>query len=936
MSVPFVGRQIELSELVALVHRAGGERAPAAGLIEGEPGCGKTRLLAEVARRSGTGEIIALAGFEPSQRIPLAAAGPLLHRLASVPAHGALLDRLVFGGADGEARDPIRIFEAAHRAAASRGSLLVAIDDLQWVDEQSLALVDYLLRSAAMARQSMVLLVAARPSPASAMLRASLESSLPIDRRISIALGPLGLDDGLYLARSIDASLTEADAEALWRRASGSPFWMDALVRNRGAGDPSTIIGERLRTLTPDAGTLLGALAVIGRPLPADDAADVLRWATPRVDQATLELVARGLVHARGQGLGLAHDLIREAVDAGLPAATRRRIRKRAIEWLESSAGDDLQVLCEALGHRLALDLPIAGLAAKILGSPRRRLLGPENLRTLASISDALPPGMPEQLTIDRNLGDLAGLLGEQELALARWTRVSDHAVDPDERERAEVEAGRAAYRLGRPVEAHAHLDRAKAIGRATPEASARQDALRAEVLLWFDHETGAGARVAKRALTSAREMAGAAGGVERLSTDHRRTYFAAFEAAVGAALQEERVGEVQSLTAESLGVGAALDEESHVALLMRAGFASWTLDAGRVSEAEAYFRAALDIARRIVLPVATLEAEIGLVRVLRDVGRLAEARSMIVAALELEVRLGRPVARWGNADSILHLIELSMGNADALSALQADADAEPNPHYELAIHQQVGVWLARAGGMTRAGEVERELVAARSAASLAGCPRCAAEVSIVSAEALARIGRVGDARQELATWERRPIADYPARIVWRDRARAAIATAEGDTETAITLLQALDTTLVEAGYWEDVAWVRLDLGRVLSGSDDSEAIRALESAGSAANRIGAEPVARLAAQQLRKLGVRAWRRGRAATRSGAAALTGREREVAELIAEGRSNREIADALVIAPKTIERHVSNMLAKLGARNRTELAARIREPRTGFPR
>ncbi|HUG29227.1 MAG TPA: AAA family ATPase [Candidatus Limnocylindria bacterium] len=936
MSAPFVGRQAELNELISLIQRAEAERAPAGGLIEGEPGSGKTRLLAEAARRPTASEVIALAGFEPSQRIPLGAAGPLLRRLARVPAHGALLDRLAFGGPDGEGRDPLRIFEAAHRSAVAQGSLLISIDDVQWVDEQSLALVDYLLRSAGPARHSLVIFAAARPSPASATLRVSLDSELPVERRVSIEVSSLDLEEGLSLARAIDSTLSLAEAERLWRRARGSPFWLEALARTRGVDDPAVVIAERLRSLTSDAGELLGFLAVAGRPVPHDDVADLLGWTRDRADQAARELATRGLSLSSGSGAALAHDLIRESVAAGMPAATLQRFRVRLIDWLESAGGDDLQLLSEALGHRQAVGLPTAALAAKILESPRRRLLGPENLRTLASISDTLPPGTPDQLAIDRNLGDLAGLLGEQALALVRWRRVSEHALEPDERERAEVEAARAAYRLGRPAEVHAHLDRAKAVGRATAEARARQDALQAEVLLWSEHETHAGARAAERALASAREMVSNSAGVGGLSPDHRRTYFAAFEAAVGAALQEERVGEVFKLTAESLGVGRAVDEESHVAMLLRAGFALRPVNAGRVSEAEAHFRSAWEISRRLVLPLATIEAGHGLARALRDQGRLAEARSIIVATLELEVRLGRPAARWGNAASILHLIELSMGDADALSDLRADADAEPNPHYELAIHQHLGVWLARIGGPTRADDVERELAAARSAASIAGCPRCAAEVTVVSAEALARIGRVGEARQALATWEQRPIEDYPMRIVWRKRARAAIAAAEGDAETAISTLEELGILLEEAGYWEDVAWVRLDVGRVLSGSNRSEAVRALESAAVVADRIGAVTLTRLANQELRRLGVRAWRRGLAATGTGMAALTSREREVADLLAEGRSNREIADALLVAPKTIERHVTNILAKVGVRNRTELATRFRGPGTGFPR
>jgi DNA-binding NarL/FixJ family response regulator len=54
------------------------------------------------------------------------------------------------------------------------------------------------------------------------------------------------------------------------------------------------------------------------------------------------------------------------------------------------------------------------------------------------------------------------------------------------------------------------------------------------------------------------------------------------------------------------------------------------------------------------------------------------------------------------------------------------------------------------------------------------------------------------------------------------------------------------------------------------------------------------------------------------------AGLTSREVEIARLAADGTSNQEIASSLAISPRTVERHITNILAKLGLRNRTELA------------
>jgi DNA-binding NarL/FixJ family response regulator len=97
-----------------------------------------------------------------------------------------------------------------------------------------------------------------------------------------------------------------------------------------------------------------------------------------------------------------------------------------------------------------------------------------------------------------------------------------------------------------------------------------------------------------------------------------------------------------------------------------------------------------------------------------------------------------------------------------------------------------------------------------------------------------------------------------------------------------------------------------------------------LERAAAEASERGAATVLELAEQALRQLGVRTWRRGAAGV-----PLTRRELEVARLVAEGATNREIAGTLFLSPKTVERHVSNSLKKLGARNRAELASSLRD-------
>ena len=929
MVVPFVGREAELAVLMALVRDTRRNGLPTAALVTGEPGSGKTSLLAELLGRAGPVRSFRIAGFEPMQSVPLAAAGDILRHLATSSSDGAVLDRLVFGGGAGEDRDPLRIFEVAHRSLVRLGRVLIAIDDLQWVDPRSVALVHYLLAAAADTRHALTVLAVSRPAPAAAAFRAGIEADLPTGRRALIDLGSLPLEDGRSLVRSIDKTLDDATATDLWRKAGGSPFWLEALARTRTSGDPSRLIGERLRDLSADASTLLAAISVGARPFAEEEAGTILDWLPDRVRHATGELVARGLAMESGGTTRVAHDLIREAAASGLPAAARRRLHGRLATSIEAAAGEDLQLLVEALAHRDRAGLPATDLAMRVLASPRRRLLGAEDLRRLATIADAVEPADASRLALDRAIAILAAELGEQELALERWLRVADASGDPGERQRAQTEAARAAYRLGHADVAHRHIDLARSAGgTGSPAAAAVElDALEAEVQLWLDHETSAGSATAERAMAGARQLAAEASSLADLSPADRSAYLAALIVAGDAALQEDHAEQVIQFSRAILEVVEGLDDDSRVTALIRTGFALRPL--GRTVESAIHYRTAWEVAKRLVLPSLTVEAGHGLARGLRELGRLAEAREIALETSRLEARIRNSPRRWGSAASIVHSIELSLGDpATALRALRSDADAEPDPHYRLAIHQTAAAWQARYSGVRAAADVEARLAEARADAALARCPRCSAELSVVSAELLARVGRVGEARSVLREWDRAATRKYLARELWRMRAAAAIATADADRDGAVAILERYAEQLEQASHREELVWARIDMGRALAPMQRSRAIAALAAAAELADEIGATSQGRLASQALRTLGVRAWRRGTAAAGAGLASLSEREREIAALVADGRINREIAEALVLSPKTVERHVTNVLAKLGLRNRTELASLVR--------
>jgi DNA-binding CsgD family transcriptional regulator len=924
VNAPFIGRREELDRLAELQLRAHRARLPAASLIAGEPGTGKSRLLAEVIDRSKLRQG-RLVGFEPLQSVPLAAAAALLRLLATFPGRELDLDRLVFGGAAQESRDPLRIFEGAHRALASSVPTLIAIDDLQWVDDLSLGLVHYLLQAAAASGNPLIVIAAARPSPAAAAFAAGVDAVVPADRRAHIELGPLALEEGVSLVRALDAKLGDAEAAEIWRRARGSPFWLQSLVLGDQTADPSGLIQDRFRVVSGDAAALLAALAVGGRPLMADDLGWVLEWHAERVRHAARELISGGLVIEAAGMLRTAHDLIREAAQRDIPFATSARLHARFAALIERDAGSDVRLLREALEHRTAAGMTTADLALRMVRSPQRRLLGKDGLRLLASIADGMEAGSAKQIALDIALGELASILGEQTLAMERWKRVSEFGTNPRQRQRAELEAARAAYVARQRDEAHLHLDRAREVGVAAPETAVRLDTLEADIDLWLDHETAAGTRAADRALVAAEEMATSAGGLARLPAAMRPTYLAALHTATDAAMQEDRGNDVIRLSEIALHLARRLDDEPRVGALLRIGFA--LLPFGRLSEAEGSLGEAWELARRLVMPTAMVEAGNGLARVLPALGRFDESRAIALETRDVAARLGNAPHRWGDASPWLHAIELSVGDpVVAIRALRHDAELEADPHFRLRIHQNIATWQARSGGARLARDVEAELAAARADSELARCPRCASELAVTSAELLARIGRVQDASRQLDHWESQSTgAGYPMRDVRRARAAAAIAVADGDLRAAASILEATCEDLERAGLLEELLWARLDLGRVLARVDRGAAVLALTKVATLAGELGARSHQRLAAQQLRRLGVRTWRRGPDSVATGIAGLTLREVEVAQLAAAGASNQEIASLLAISPRTVERHITNVLAKLGLRNRTELAA-----------
>jgi DNA-binding NarL/FixJ family response regulator len=212
--------------------------------------------------------------------------------------------------------------------------------------------------------------------------------------------------------------------------------------------------------------------------------------------------------------------------------------------------------------------------------------------------------------------------------------------------------------------------------------------------------------------------------------------------------------------------------------------------------------------------------------------------------------------------------------------------------------------------------------------AELAGCGRCLWEAVLHAAEAQARVGDLAAAEAGLARWDTAHPRPRPGPAAQRAYTRALIE-ARRDVASSLPLFGHAAGLAEDAGHDLMALWIELDAA-VLAEVDRASAVEALRSVAQKAESMGALSEQQLAVQRLRALGVRTWRRG---PTSDAGALSSREREIADLVSGGATNPEIAQTLFLSRKTIERHVSHILAKLGVRNRAELAALLAREHEG---
>lgn len=914
-----VGRDPELERIDALVARvARGGSATLA--VCGDPGLGKTALLDRTAERAAARGLAVWRGSAAEMRgdvpfllfeaaladLPITRPGSSAGIAAAGSASGNLDAEVVAGE---RSRGYRAVIDGIATAARARPLALI-LDDLHWADRASAELLGQLLR----AELEVPLLIAMgyRPRQIDAGLRAAVDAAAE-----TFALGPLS--DAA--AEDVLEDVAPAARAAIRTTAAGNPLYLQVLSRGGAADDhdlpaslTALIRGEIARVGPTARAVLLGA-AVAGDPFDLDLAAVAADQDEPTALAALDALTAADLIRraAGPRRYGFRHPLVRrvayETAGEGAQVAAHERVARalaargrtgaELAHHLARSArpGDDaaIAVLTDA-AHRAATRAPDAAA------------------RWCAAALDLLPTGPDPRRwpLLDRRAAALTAI-GRFETALDVLAEARDAAPDDAARTTTVRAAAEAEIGLGRLDAAEARLRsaRSRVADRDPADVEltvglARVSILRGE---WEPMVTLADAAAARLCADSDPALAAM---VHALCSLGRSSHGAMADAMATLGTATERFGRLS-------------DDE----LAARPEVAFWVgaacLWANRPTPAVRAFERGVRVARAggryaWLVPLLTYQALADATR-----GRLGSAQRTLTEASDAAALGGNPADTVACVTARIRVLADAGESAAALSLADAELDEILASHGTFA----AAVGWTLGGALLDAGRPERCLELVQRTAGGGRLPALDHHCRAIALEQLTRASlAVGDA-DGADLWRRRLVemtadADDHAAGVLARVAGAAVELAVGDPSTAASLADEAAERADIIEHVLDAARARAIAGRAYARlGDQPRALTRLRQAEATASACGARTIRDDAAAALRGIGQRAAPRdGR-----GHGGLSARERQVATLIAAGRTNAEIAGELFISPNTVDTHVRRVFHKLGVARRAAVAGRL---------
>jgi DNA-binding NarL/FixJ family response regulator len=945
-----IGRQREFAVLVA-AFAALREGKGGVLLVAGEAGAGKTRLV-EAALSSA--ELIVLTGRATVQTTP--PYGPIVAALRSYlrQAPGGLTHDdplsqylpliLPELGSAPASSDPAVLVEAlrdAFELVARRQPAVVFLDDLQWADNATFDLLPRLAES--LAHQPILVIGTYRSDeiPRGHPMR-QLRTELRRLRQLhEVVVEPLDRHATAELAAGAFGSpLSSSLASALYDRTQGIPLFIEELAnalstsRYIRAGQsglelipghdvpiPETLrdaVLLRLDGLSAPARKLLEVAAVLG--LEFDPA---LAGELAEGEEALDELFERNWIAEANAGRAVfRHALTHEAIYNQIPW-TRRRTWHRDVAMLLAAQNAPPEILAE---HWLAAREP--DLARQALLEFARKSCSVHAYRDAAgAIQRALelwPRGVEEarRLEVLDQLGycsQLSGLLND---AIRAWREVVEYRqYDSDKRILAQVQR-----QLATAYELQGAWEQVLAARQAAAEAfsaSAQPEEAATERVSAAAHLRSAGRFRSAMALLSVARDEVAPG--QRWDLKAR---IMGLEGNVRARMGEFEPG----LSMVRAGLVLALEHElSAPTAEVYQRLADALEHAGDYAGAKDTYQTAFDFCQMNAAPTTGQVCMACLTAVLFHVGEWERAS---VICRDVMASADSPLHALTVSNCILGLIYALRGQANRARPLLLEASAMSR-RVELAACELLSTWgVALLDEYNQAHESAAEhcrslLQRWQQIQELhyAISPLRWATTRFAALKASTETRACANALASIAS-----ITGQPEALSALAHALGEVAVLDGDDaqavrqfEQSLQLLQNVDSPL-------ESAETHLRLGSSLLAVGKREpAIEHLVHAYRAAEKLGAKPLADEAAQKLAALGEQMDRRlgRRAAGKLQQGGLTRRQLEILQLVAQGRTNLEIADALSVSPRTVEMHVGDILARLDCHTRTEAVRKASE-------